>query len=177
MNEEEKYDDIEDLDIDDTADETDDDGAEEDVDEIEVDDDADESDETPSDDKGESEVSEDELFDQLNQLFLPAIRMQDAEQPVQESVIMEKNMFQLDDATKTAHLLSLCAMLIARAKNTDDYQKFIRASNERRDAKLSIQQEEGAEAKELATKYLNTLASDTEDEGLKSIGVSLLKEM
>ena len=176
--EDEKFEDIEDMDIDGSNDEPVED-EDNDVDNIEVDEDI-PSEEPVEDDATETEpnVSEEELFNQLNKLFLPVVRMQDAEEPVQEStVVMEKNVFRLDDASKVAQLLSLCAMLIARAKDTDAYKTYIRASEERRNAKIDIQNAEASEARALAAKYLNTLSANDDDEGARAVGVSLLKEM
>ena len=138
--EDEKFEDIEDMDIDGSNDEPVED-EDNDVDNINVDEDV-PLEEPVEDDATETEpnVSEEELFNQLNKLFLPVVRMQDAEEPVQEStVVMEKNVFRLDDASKVAQLLSLCAMLIARAKDTESYKTYIRASEERRNAKIDIQ--------------------------------------
>lgn len=174
----EKFEDIEDMDIDGSNDEPVED-EDNDVDNIEVDEDV-PSEEPVEDDATETEpnVSEEELFAQLNKLFLPVVRMQDAEEPVQEStVVMEKNVFRLDDASKVAQLLSLCAMLIARAKDTEAYKTYIRASEERRNAKIDIQNAEASEARALAAKYLNTLSANNDDEGARAVGVSLLKEM
>ena len=174
----EKFEDIEDMDIDGSNDEPVED-EDNDVDNIEVDEDV-PSEEPVEDDATETEpnVSEEELFAQLNKLFLPVVRMQDAEEPVQEStVVMEKNVFRLDDASKVAQLLSLCAMLIARAKDTEAYKTYIRASEERRNAKIDIQNTEASEARALAAKYLNTISANNDDEGARAVGVSLLKEM
>ena len=176
--EDEKFEDIEDMDIDGSNDEPVED-EDNDVDNINVDEDG-PLEEPVEDDATEIEpnVSEEELFAQLNKLFLPVVRMQDAEQPVQEStVVMEKNVFRLDDASKVAQLLSLCAMLIARAKDTEAYKTYIRASEERRNAKNDIQNAEASEARALAAKYLNTLSANDDDEGARAVGVSLLKEM
>lgn len=176
--EDEKFEDIEDMDIDGSNDEPVED-EDNDVDNINVDEDV-PLEEPVEDDATETEpnVSEEELFNQLNKLFLPVVRMQDAEEPVQEStVVMEKNVFRLDDASKVAQLLSLCAMLIARAKDTEAYKTYIRASEERRNAKIDIQNAEASEARALATKYLNTLSANDDDEGARAVGVSLLKEM
>ena len=177
--EDEKFEDIEDMDIDGSNDESVEDEDNDDVDNIEVDEDV-PSEEPVEDDATESEpnVSEEELFNQLNKIFLPMVRMQDAEEPVQESTaVMEKNVFRLDDASKVAQLLSLCAMLIARAKDTEAYKTYIRASEERRNAKIDIQNAEASEARALAAKYLNTLSANSDDEGARAVGVSLLKEM
>lgn len=177
--EDEKFEDIEDMDIDGSNDEPVEDEDNDDVDNIEVDEDV-PSEEPVEDDATETEpnVSEEELFAQLNKIFLPVVRMQDAEEPVQEStVVMEKNIFRLDDASKVAQLLSLCAMLIARAKDTEAYKTYIRASEERRNAKIDIQNAEASEARALAAKYLNTLSANNDDEGARAVGVSLLKEM
>lgn len=177
--EDEKFEDIEDMDIDGSNDEPVEDEDNDDVDNINVDEDV-PLEEPVEDDATETEpnVSEGELFAQLNKLFLPVVRMQDAEQPVQEStVVMEKNVFRLDDASKVAQLLSLCAMLIARAKDTEAYKTYIRASEERRNAKIDIQNAEASEARALAAKYLNTLSANDDDEGARAVGVSLLKEM
>ena len=174
----EKFEDIEDMDIDGSNDEPVED-EDNDVDNIEVDEDV-PSEEPVEDDATETEpnVSEEELFAQLNELFLPVVRMQDAEEPVHEStVVMEKNVFRLDDASKVAQLLSLCCMLIARAKDTEAYKTYIRASEERRNAKIDIQNAEASEARALAAKYLNTLSANNDDEGARAVGVSLLKEM
>ena len=171
--EDEKFEDIEDMDIDGSSDEPVED-EDNDVDNIEVDEDV-PSEEPVEDDATETEpnVSEEELFAQLNKLFLPVVRMQDAEEPVQEStVVMEKNEVLLELSN-----VFVCAMLIARAKDTEAYKTYIRASEERRNAKIDIQNAEASEARALAAKYLNTLSANNDDEGARAVGVSLLKEM
>ena len=176
----EKFEDIEDMDIDAPEEDPEDhEETDDDVDDIEVDD-AQPSEETSEDDvtERESNWDEEELFNLLNRFFLPVMRMQDAEQPVQESTaVMEKNVFRLDDPTKVAQLISLCSMLLAKAKNTKAYNTYIRASEERRNAKIDIQNAEASEARDLATKYLNTLALNGDDDSVRPIGASLLKEM
>ena len=108
-------------------------------------------------------VNMDALLDELNSLFTPVLVMQDFEQKISDeanmelaeaSALTERNVVQLDDAGRMAQLTSVCAMLIAKQKNTTEWQMFKKAAALKRQSKIDIQKHEHDLAKELAQKYL-----------------------
>lgn len=103
------------------------------------------------------------LLDELNQIFTPILIRQDFEgdlsDRIQEafseaSVLLENNVIKFDDETRMAQLISICALLIARNKNTEKYQMYKKAATIRKQMKLDIQKEEYEAAKTLAQKFL-----------------------
>lgn len=110
-----------------------------------------------------TEVNEKEILAELNQLFTPVLIMQDFEQKISDnanaelseaSVITERNIVQLDDASRMAQLTSVCALLIAKKKNSKEWQMFKKAAEIKRQSKIDIQKQEHDLAKEIAQKYL-----------------------
>ena len=106
---------------------------------------------------------EKELLAELNKIFTPVLIMQGFEKDIadktkeamsESSILTEKNMIGFDDNSRMAQLLSVCALLIAKHKNTDNWQIFKKASMEKNQSKLAIQKEEYNDAKTLAQKYL-----------------------
>lgn len=110
-----------------------------------------------------NETNDEELLSQLNKIFTPVLIMQGFENDVSDkiqdamseaAVFTEKNVIQFDDQTRMAQLISVCALLIARQKNTEKYQMYAKAHKVRNQMKLDIQKEEYDAAKDLAQKYL-----------------------
>ena len=112
---------------------------------------------------GSTEETENELLDQLNQIFTPILVMQGFENDVSDqikeafseaSVLTEKNIIKFDDATRMAQLISVCALLIERKRNTQEYQTYEQAAKVRNQMKVAIEKKNYEEAKALAQKYL-----------------------
>ena len=114
-------------------------------------------------DEVEDNSSDDELMDALNQIFTPILIMQgyegDIAEKIQESfsesnVLMERNIISFDNNAKMAQLLSVCALLIARQKNSPKYQMYKKSMEVAKSSKLEIQKEENAAARALAQRFL-----------------------
>ena len=133
----------------------------------------------------EKEVNQEQLVDELNKIFTPVLIMQNYEtdktDQIKEalseaSLLTEKNIIQFDNETKMAQLIATCALLIARAKNTSDYQKFIQASRDKKQAKLDIQTTEYNDAKALAQKYLVNVSTKNGSAVARKLATELLPE-
>lgn len=107
--------------------------------------------------------NDDELLKELNQIFTPILVMQGIEGDMSDkineafseaSVLMEKNIIKFDDETRMAQLISICALLIARKKNSEKYQMYQKAATIKNQMKIEIQKDEYDAAKALAQKYL-----------------------
>lgn len=160
-------------------------------DEDSFDDTSDDSDEESEDDimnqelPEEKEVNQEQLVDELNKIFTPVLIMQnyetDKSDQIKEalseaSLLTEKNIIQFDNETKMAQLIATCALLIARAKNTPDYQKFIQASRDKKQAKIDIQTAEYNDAKDLAQKYLVNVSTKNGSAVARRLATELLPE-
>ncbi len=108
-------------------------------------------------------AGDDELLDALNQIFTPILVMQGFEGDVIEkihescseaNVLMERNIISFDNNSRMAQLLSVCALLIARQKNSPKYQMYKKAMEIAKSTKLEIQKTEYAAAQALAQKFL-----------------------
>lgn len=115
------------------------------------------------DDVGNDSDRDKDLLDELNQIFTPILIRQDFEgdlsDKIQEafseaSVLLENNVIKFDDETRMAQLISICALLIAKNKNSEKYQMYKKAATIRKQMKLDIQKEEYEAAKTLAQKFL-----------------------
>lgn len=115
-------------------------------------------DSTPS-----GEIDMDELVEELNKIFTPVLVMQSMEKDISDkanseiseaTVLTERNMISFDDPARMAQLRSVCALIIARKKNTEKWQVYQKAANIKTSAKLDIQKEEYDAAETLAQKYL-----------------------
>lgn len=152
---------------------------------------SDDSDEGSTDDIMDQEIPEDkevnqeQLVDELNKIFTPVLIMQNYEtdktDQIKEalseaSLLTEKNIIQFDNETKMAQLIATCALLIARAKNTSDYQKFIQASRDKKQAKIDIQTAEYNDAKALAQKYLVNVSTKNGSAVARRLATELLPE-
>ena len=184
---EDSSDDTDALDLDVSADEEDEDEKEKLSDDTE----ADELD-SEEDDSSEFGVSDAEavddtgVMDELKKIYTPILIMQSYETKEscdrmkesfsQADVLTEQNVIKFDNETRVAQLLSVCALLLARKKNSEKWQAFKKAAALQRKMKIEIQKEEAAAAKELARKFLDeTAAGDNED--AKSSAAKLLPEI
>lgn len=108
-------------------------------------------------------INDDDLLNELNQIFTPILVMQGFEGSIADkineafseaSVLTEKNIISFDDKTRMAQLISVCALLIARQKNSEKYQLYKKAAVIKNKMKLDIQKDEYDNAKALAQKFL-----------------------
>lgn len=126
-----------------------------------------------------------DLLDQLNKIFTPILVMQGFENEVadkiQESiseanVLTEQNIIKFDDQTRMAQLIATCALLIARKKNTPNYQLYQKAHVARNQAKLNIQKEEYDDAKSLAQQFLVKVSTTNNSSVARNAANDLLPE-
>lgn len=104
-----------------------------------------------------------DLLEELNKLFTPVLVMQNLEAGISDqanqelseaSVLTERSVIQFDDAARMAQLIATCALLIAKKKNSENWNVYKNAAAVKNQAKLNIQKEEYADAAALAQKYL-----------------------
>lgn len=104
-----------------------------------------------------------DLLAKLDQIFTPVLIVQKMEQNISDEsnqeiaeagVLSEKTMISFDDPDRMAQLQSVCALLIAQKKNTQNWQMFKKAAVLKNQSKLNIQKEEYDAAKNLAQQYL-----------------------
>lgn len=119
-----------------------------------------------TEDLGSTEVDStdnSDLLDKLDRIFTPILVMQKMEQSIADEsnkeladsgTLTEKTMISFDDPDRMAQLQSVCALLIAQKKNTENWQLYKKAAAVKNQSKLNIQKEEYEAAKNLAQKYL-----------------------
>ena len=136
------------------------------------------------DTSGNTDIDQD-LLKELNDIFTPILVMQGFEngisRQVQESyeqadVLTEKNIIQFDDTTRMAQLLSTCAILLQKKKNTEKYQMYAKAAAIRNQMKLDMQKEEYDAAKALAQKYLVMVSTTNNSSVARDAATNLLPE-
>lgn len=105
--------------------------------------------------------SDDAIMDELNKIFTPILIMQsyESDDMVKEayseaSVLTEKNIIKFDDETRMSQLISVCALLIEKYKNSPRYQTYQKAATIRNQTKLAIEKDNYDDAKSLAKDYL-----------------------
>lgn len=126
------------------------------------------------------------VMDELKKIYTPILIMQNFETKEscdrmkesfsQANVLTEQNVIKFDNETRVAQLLSVCALLLARKKNSEKWQAFKKAAALQRKMKIEIQKEEAAAAKALARKFLDETASG-DNEDAKSSAAKLLPEI
>lgn len=158
----------------------DDEDTDKDSDETPPPEDEDFSGEDDSDEFGAVDAGVDDkgVMDELKQIYTPILIMQGLETKescdrYKEScsysgVLTEKNVIKFDNDTRVAQLLSVCALLLARKKNSEQWQAFKKAAALQRKMKIEIQKEEAAAAKALARKFLDEVSSGDNKEAADS---------
>ena len=130
-------------------------------------------------------TNEDELLNELNRLFTPILVMQGFEGEISDrineafseaSVLTEKNIINFDNKTRMAQLISVCALLIARQKNSEKYQMYKKAAVIKKKMKLDIQKEEYNAAQALAQKFLVKVSTTNNSSVARDAANSLLPE-
>lgn len=129
--------------------------------------------------------NEDDLLNELNQIFTPILVMQGFEGNIADrineafseaSVLMERNIISFDNKTRMAQLISVCALLIARQKNSEKYQMYKKAAVIKNKMKLDIQKEEYEAAQSLAQKFLVKVATTNNSSVARDAANALLPE-
>ena len=117
----------------------------------------------PIEDSATPNDSNDDLLEELNKLFTPVLVSQKFEQDIadqkraeiaESGTLTERTVISFDEPARMSQLVSVCALLIARKKNTENWQLFQKAAAVKKQSKINIQKEEYDEAKALAQKYL-----------------------
>lgn len=125
----------------------------------------------------------DDLIDQLNKIYTPILITQELENSVSEQIIeecsnanvlLERNIIKFDTDTRFAQLVSVCALLIARKKNSEEYKVFKESAKTKKQMKLRIQKMEHAAATDLAKKYLNKISNDSTVSSLRKSAEELI---
>lgn len=110
-----------------------------------------------------NDVDDKDLMEELNKIFTPVLVNQKFEKDIADhsnealseaGVLTERNIIAFDDEARMSQLISVCALLLAKKKNTEKWQMFQNAANIKRQSKIDIQKEEYTDAKALAQKYL-----------------------
>lgn len=134
----------------------------------------------PIDQEGEQE-----LLDQLNQIFTPILVMQGFEtgiaDKIQEafseaSVLMERNIISFDDKSRMAQLISACSLLIAQKKGDPKFEMYRNAAAVRNKMKLDIQKDHYDDAKALAQKFLVKVSTTNNSSFARDAAQNLLPE-
>lgn len=132
-----------------------------------------------------TEGTDEDLLEELSQIALPMLVMQgfetDNSDQIQEayteaSVLLEKNTIKFDNASRMAQLISICAILIAKQKNSEEYQMFAKACQIRNKMKLEIQKTEYVKAKALAQKFLVKVSTTNNSSIARKAADELLPE-
>jgi len=130
-------------------------------------------------------MDEDSLLNELNQIFTPILVMQGFEGSIADqineafseaSVLMERNIISFDNKTRMAQLISVCALLIARQKDTEKYQMYKKAAVIKNKMKLEIQKDHYDEAQALAQKFLVKVATTNNSSVARDAANDLLPE-
>lgn len=133
----------------------------------------------------DTNVSNDDLLNQLNQIFTPILIMQGIEgnsadeinKTLSESnLLVERNIIKFDNSTRMAQLISVCAILIQKQKNTEKYQMYKKAITIANSTKLDMQKEELTAAKALAQKYLVAVSTTNNSSVARNAANQLLPE-
>lgn len=129
--------------------------------------------------------NETEILNELNKVFTPILVMQGLESNVsdefkeacsEDNVLTEKNIIKFDDETRMAQLISVCALLIEKQKNTELFQTYQKAAIIKKNTKLEIQKQNYDEAKMLAQKYLVKVSTTNNSSVARQAANELLPE-
>lgn len=131
------------------------------------------------------DVNEDEILDELDKLFTPVLVMQGFEQDIadqtnaemaESGILTERNIISFDDETRMSQLISVCAKLLAKKKNTPSWQMFQKASTIKKQSAINIQKEEYEQAKTLAQKYLVKVSTSSNSSVARDAANDLLPQ-
>lgn len=128
---------------------------------------------------------EEDVLDELDKIFTPVLVMQNFEKEIGDSaqaelesakVLNERTVIQFDDEARMSQLINACAKLIAKAKNTKDWQMFKQAAELKKQAGLAIQKAEYDDAVALAQKYLIKVSSENPSSVARNAALELLPQ-
>ena len=128
-------------------------------------------------------IDNDDLIEQLNKIYTPILITQELESSISEQIIeecsnenvlLERNIIKFDNDTRFAQLVGICALLIARRKNNQEYNVFKEASKTKKQMKIRIQKMEHDDATELAKQYLYKISTTSKMSGLRKSAEELM---
>lgn len=135
----------------------------------------------------DNNIDDSDLIAELKKIYTPVLIMQNYQtescaNKIHESLsrsglLTESNVMKFDNETKRSQLLSVCALLIARKKNTSEYQAFKKAAKLQKEMKLAIQKNEAGAAKALAQKFLTQMSGDSDNEDAKEAALKMLSSI
>lgn len=132
-----------------------------------------------------SDGIEKQVLDELNKIFTPILVMQGFENGIagqvqeaaeQANCLTERNIIQFDDQTRMAQLISTCAILLQKAKNTEQYNIYAKAAATRNQMKIEMQKAEYDAAKALAQKYLVMVSTTNNSPVARDAATALLPQ-
>lgn len=130
-------------------------------------------------------LDEKELLEELNKLFTPVLVMQGYQSDIadkvnaeisESAVLTEMNMLKFDEPTRMAQLISVCAKLINKQRNTPEWQLYKKAAVLRNKANLDMQKNSYDEAKALAQKYLVMVSTTNTSSSARDAANDLLPQ-
>ena len=133
----------------------------------------------------EKPVDENQILNELNKIFTPILVMQGLENNVsdqfkeacsEDNVLTEKNIIKFDDETRMAQLISVCALLIEKNKDSELFRTYQKAAQIKNSTKIEIQKNNYDEAKALAQKYLVKVSTTNNSSVARQAANDLLPE-
>jgi hypothetical protein len=130
-------------------------------------------------------VNNNDLLEELNKIYTPILVTQELEGDLSDqiteacssdNVLLERNIIKFDRDTKFAQLVSVCALLLSRKKDTEEYKAYKQASQISKDMKLRIQKNEHTDAVALAKNYLDKVKETSLSSIARNAASSLIDE-
>lgn len=130
-------------------------------------------------------IDDKELLEELNKIFTPVLVMQGYQSDIadkvnaeisESTVLTEMNMIKFDEPTRMAQLISVCAKLINKQRNTPEWQLYKKAAVLRNKANLDMQKNSYDEAKALAQKYLVMVSTTNNSSSARDAANDLLPQ-
>ena len=137
------------------------------------------------DDEPSDVVNDDSLLEELNKLFTPILINQQFEKDISDQTnaeisnadaLNERSIIVFDDEARMSQLISTCALLLAKKKNTEKWKIFQNAAAIKKQSKIDIQKEEYNDAKALAQKYLVKIATTSNSSVARDAANNLLPQ-
>lgn len=133
----------------------------------------------------ENVLDDQDLMDELNKIFTPVLVSQGFEKEIADKkqseiteagVLTEKNIIAFDEPARMSQLISVCALLLAKKKNSPKWQMFVKAAAIKKQSKIDIQKEEYDNAKALAQKYLVMVSTTNNSSVARDAATDLLPQ-
>lgn len=131
------------------------------------------------------EVNEEELLNELDKLYTPVLVSQSFEKDIadktnaamaESGLLTERNIISFDDESRMAQLISVCARLIAKQKNSQAWQMYERAAMIKKQSNMQIQKEEYDQAKDLAQKFLVKVSTSSNSSVARDAAQALMPQ-